>query len=585
MFQRGLLQLMERRGTAHWAIVVLVAGHLLFLMAFFVPAISTPDANGYMAQARLIASQRRSDIVTESPAQYVGDHWMQTGPGHYYGQYPPGLPALLAPVFRLWGPQASLRVIPLLGSLSLLALYLVCREWLGSWWGLLAAALMALNPVANEHAMAADSHTAVCFFLLWGLYCLIRWDRSRSAWWAAGAGFCVGVIPSIRYAEALFLPAFAVFVVMGLLRRREGWRTLVAGITAASVPIVALAIRNQAAFGAFWRTGYSISNEQTAFSLGNFARNLIPYLVMILVMGAGPVVIAGAAGIVTLCKREALRQYGALLAALIVPITLLYMFYYWGPDPFSMRFLLPTFFLYAIAAVWCLQLASQSSPRTARKWSAILLLVTAAWGLPLSFLALNRMEQDNRILDTATRAIAREVEPGSIIIADHGLQQHLDFLGTWKLAPAEAGQQVSEKFLRDILAWAGGSHKIYFVGAAEEIEAFVQKTGADQVVQTVAEVSLPVRADRSRASFPAPGLGKRDAGPGSPFPGPPPGPLGWLFGGPPPPGGPHPPPPGGGEDFPGSGFAGRPHPPHPPHFEPPANGRLVIAQWKPEDPA
>src|SRR5271166_835636 len=130
---------MEKPGAAHVAIAAMVAGHFLFLMAFFAPAISTPDANGYMAQARLIASQGRSDIVTESPAQYVGDHWMQTGRGHYYGQYPPGLPAMLAVVFRLSGPTASLYLIPLLGSLSLLALFLVGREWVGARWALLAA--------------------------------------------------------------------------------------------------------------------------------------------------------------------------------------------------------------------------------------------------------------------------------------------------------------------------------------------------------------------------------------------------------------------------------------------------------------
>ena len=89
----------------------------------------------------------------ESPAQYVGDHWMPAGPGRYFGQYPPGLPSLLAVVFRLFAPTASLWVIPVMGSLSLLGLYLVVREWAGPGWGLLAAALMAFNPFANFHAL------------------------------------------------------------------------------------------------------------------------------------------------------------------------------------------------------------------------------------------------------------------------------------------------------------------------------------------------------------------------------------------------------------------------------------------------
>jgi hypothetical protein len=35
-------------------------------------------------------------------------------------------------------------------------------------------------------------------------------------------------------------------------------------------------------FGEFWRTGYSFTNEQTAFSLRYFAQNLVPYLQKIL---------------------------------------------------------------------------------------------------------------------------------------------------------------------------------------------------------------------------------------------------------------------------------------------------------------
>ncbi len=202
------------------------------------------------AQARLIADEGRTDIVVESPSQYVGDHWMRVGEGHYYGQYPPGLPALLALVYRPLGPWASLWVIPLMGTLSLLALFLVVRDWLGPGWGLVAAALMAVNPFANAHALGADSHTAVCFFLMWGLLGYLRWEHMRSAWWAALAGFCLGMIPTIRYAEALFPVAVAVFVARGW-RREDGNPALAAGVVCGALPMLALALRNQSAFGAF----------------------------------------------------------------------------------------------------------------------------------------------------------------------------------------------------------------------------------------------------------------------------------------------------------------------------------------------
>jgi len=53
---------------------------------------------------------------------------------------------MLAAVFRPFGPYPMLWVIPVMGSLSLLGLYLVVREWVGPGWALLAAAaLMAVN--------------------------------------------------------------------------------------------------------------------------------------------------------------------------------------------------------------------------------------------------------------------------------------------------------------------------------------------------------------------------------------------------------------------------------------------------------
>ena len=169
-------------------------------------------------------------------------------------------------VFRLFGPEAALWVIPVMGSLSLLALYLVVREWVASGWGLLAAALMAVNPFANFHALGADSHTAVCFFLMWGLFGLISWERTRSVSWALLCGFCLGMFPTIRYAEAVFFFAFAYYCggaggrsTVFARWQRASWRGRADRRPGGG---------NHEAFGAFWRTGYSISGEQTGFGIG-----------------------------------------------------------------------------------------------------------------------------------------------------------------------------------------------------------------------------------------------------------------------------------------------------------------------------
>ncbi len=561
-------------------IMILVAVHFLFLACFFAPAISTPDANGYMAQARLIARQGRTDFEVETPAQYVGDHWMAVAEGRFYGQYPPGLPALLAVVFRPFGWYPTLWVIPVLGSLSLLGLYLVVREWVGPGWALLAAGLMAVNPFANQHALGADSHTAVCFFLIWALHGLIRWERSRSPGWAAVVGLCLGLIPTIRYAESLFLIPFGVYVAFSPPRDGRWWRSVLAALGCASVPLVALAVRNQEAFGAFWRTGYSVSGEQTGFGLGYFVRHAIPYLLMLLIMGVALVFPLGVKGMVELCKRPETRRRGYLLAGLVLPITLLYMAYYWGADPNSMRFLLPTYALYTIAAVWLLQLRSETEPERARKWVKILLGVTLLWGLPYSVFALHRLKRENMAIAEVTRVVEDHVEPGSVLIAQSGLLQHLDYRGDWRLAPAEAfdrqarplgprgpgadrksrpedGLTPAERtrsFRRDLARWAGDARKVYLLTTEAELKAVQDRLNpSEDEFTTIAEIKVAVRPGppppRFRGGPPGPGAGPPFQGRGGPPP----------WGGPPP----------GGRGFPGP----------PAHFEPPEDGKFVLVRW------
>jgi len=576
-FPEPFLAIGERLSRSFAAIVLLVAAHFLFLAYFFSPAISTPDANGYMAQARLIAREGRTDIAVESPAQYVGDHWMVVGEGHYYGQYPPGLPAMIAVVFRPFGAYASLWVIPIMGSFSLIGLYLVAREWIGPGWALLASALMAVNPFANQHALGADSHTAVCFFLIWALYGLIRWERSRFPGWAAIVGVCLGVIPTIRYAETLFLVPFGVYVLFSPPRDARWWRSVISGLACASIPLVLLAIRNQGAFGAFWRTGYSVSGEQTGFGPGYFVRHVIPYLFLLLTMGVALIFPVGVKGMIELCKRPETRRQGRLLVALVLPITLLYMAYYWHADTHSMRFLLPTFALYTIAAVWLLRIRIETEPERAMKWIKILLGVTFLWGFPYSCFALNHLKHDNMMLAKVTRVIERNVEPGSVLIAQSGLQQHLDFLGDWRLAPEEAfdrrprperplgpggpdfgpprqpvdrisPSERTRNFRKEIVRWVGQTHQVYWLTTETQLKKVQARLepGADEFA-TVATVEVQGRRGPPPDDF-APGPRRK----------------GW-FGGPPPGGPPRGGPPGGGGP--------------PARFEPPEDGKFVLVRW------
>jgi len=510
-------------------VALLVVIHFVFLMVYFEPAISTPDANGYFAQAKLIANNHRTYLETESILQYVGAHWLKTDNNIYFCKYPPGLPAILSVVFRIFGSEATLLVNPLMASLSLLALFLLCRLWIGEWWGLLAATLMAFNPIVNQHALGGDSHTSTLFFLILALYFLAKWAKTHSLWWSFGTGLFLGIIPTIRYPEALFGLAFGIYVLLNVRRNRTAWRSLIAGVIGFAIPLSSLCIRNYLAFGAFWKTGYSLTNEQIGFGWNYFMSHSLQYLQQLQSEGCGLLFGLGLVGITVLCTRRETWKRGVLLAALIIPITLLYMSYYWPADQASMRFLLPTFFIYTIASVWLLRILSENQHRAVYALSAVILFVTIIWGLPLSNRYLQRLKYANKALAHVTRVLKSHVEPGCIVIANNSLNQHLDFVGFWRLADESvlmlhglkspqllfidkkvanpiqqmkmgnrqkrygnlSGSELFNTFSQDIWQWAAEQQKVYWICNEKQINLYKQQLGQQEHFKIIEKIELP----------------------------------------------------------------------------------------------
>lgn len=427
----------RQRGLVAVGGLALVVVHFVFLMWFFEPAISTPDANSYFSQAKLIARTGRTYIEPESPLQYVGVHWNHVGDNRYYCTHAPGLPLLMAPVYKVFGPGATVAMNPIFASLSLLGLFLLCRMWVGDGWGLLAAALMAVNPFLNEHAHFGDGHSAVCFFFMWGLFFVAMWVRARAVWWAFSAGLFLGVIPTIRYPDLFYLPAVAVFVLLHIRGSERFRRCVSAGAVGVGIPVIALCVRNQLAFGAFWRTGYSTAfDTDRFFSLQYLGEYALPHLKMLLADGCGLVFGLGVLGIAMLCARRSTWKRGALFAMLVVPITIVYMSYFWGPDRQSMRYLLPTFYIYTIAGVWVLWELGGIHRRSACAGSLAVLIVTVLWGLSPSIRSMRVLAEQNGAVARVTSVVEKCVEPGSILVANDRFNQHLDFIGAWRLADA-----------------------------------------------------------------------------------------------------------------------------------------------------
>ena len=143
----------------------------------------------------VIAAQGRTSLPPASPVQYFGIHWLEQENGEFISRYPFGLPLLLAGAWLLFGWQAAFYVNPLLATLTLLVLFLLCRAWVGEKLALAAAALYAVVPLANHHALHSDAHTAAAFFLIAGIWALDRWGRRGGAGLAIAAGLLLGYLP------------------------------------------------------------------------------------------------------------------------------------------------------------------------------------------------------------------------------------------------------------------------------------------------------------------------------------------------------------------------------------------------------
>ncbi|MBN2288512.1 MAG: glycosyltransferase family 39 protein [Candidatus Glassbacteria bacterium] len=527
-------------------LAALLAAHLAFTLAFFRSAISSPDANGYFKQARLIAERQRTWFSLESPLQFVAPHWLDAGDDRYFSKYPPGLPVLLAAVYGLAGPVAALLVNPWLTVLTLLGLYLLCSRWAGRWWGLFAVAVMAVNPIVNHHTLFADSHAAASCCLVWGVYLLSAWSEDFSPSKGFAAGFLLGAIPAVRYAEAVFGLGTGLFLVLFVMQNRRALKPALTIVAGAFLPLAALALRNRLAFGAFWKTGYGLSGEQTGFGLEYFMQNSVRYLSDIMGEGAGAITVLAAAGVVLMIAGRGTRLRGILLAGLIIPSTLLYMSYYFyagagGTAWPTLRFLLPTFYLYALAAAWFLREVSAGLRSGGRALAVAVLVLSVCWGLPQSAAALVMQERNNEPLAEITRVVEESVPAGSVVIAPRQVQQQLDYLGRWRLADeiyfgrkrlmppvGETGRSgrpgpvsgmeerretleafsgpgvsgLSKKLRAELRHWAGTDSTVYWIGDLERIRSLV---GENDIIEVVAELEMPASGRMSGGMSP-PGL-------------------------------------------------------------------------------
>jgi 4-amino-4-deoxy-L-arabinose transferase-like glycosyltransferase len=187
--------------------------------------------------------------------------------GRWFSQYTPGHALLLAVGDRAGAPWL---VNPVLGALTISALYLLGREVYGRGAATVAVLLLAVSPFFVLMSSEYYSHATSLLFLILFLYQYARVLSAGGTWPALAAGACLGVAMFARPLSALAvaLPCAAHALVMisrdidGARLRRLG---LIALVTLGFVGLI-LAY-NRATTGALLTFGYAQA-DGLQFGLG-----------------------------------------------------------------------------------------------------------------------------------------------------------------------------------------------------------------------------------------------------------------------------------------------------------------------------
>jgi hypothetical protein len=323
-----------------WLVVagVVVALYAIMTLGFWAPADGGVDQNAYLLGGRMIAEHFSPRYTLGNPFEYVGSMFIRTSKldvagGDYYPKYPFGLPLIYASFFWIAGPTKAATlaflVSPVSSILAVAGMFFLARLICGSFAGVMAAILLSTSQLMIELSNNPNSHAACVAFIIWGMYCLIKWWQQGGIWRGALAGFLIGYACLIRYSEGLLILPIAVACASRL--RWSDWRSYlrcaVPGL-AWAIPVVTLLIFNKHTMGNW--TGYDSTNESEGFTWLKFTETWEQMIRTYYDMGAFFVLPFGLAGIAIVCGKS--WRLGAMLLAWLLPGTALYTAYYWSPD-------------------------------------------------------------------------------------------------------------------------------------------------------------------------------------------------------------------------------------------------------------
>lgn len=430
----------------------IVAVSCALLGTCYVPSYQGVDENGYIITARLMATQHGNPAkCVGDPYEFVSGNMVENREGIYYAKYPIGYPALCAVAYRIGGPSATFLVNPILAVLALVGMFFLGRTVLGrsslnNLGGVLAALLLATNPLHNYFALSSLSHTGAICFAVWGMFFTWRWVQA-GGWLNGVLGAALSAYGlTIRYTEALLvIPAAA----MVLWRFVEIWRTTPAEsrrrallqtggqvllmLAAAVLAVAPLFIHHWVAYGSPWINGYSLCEESTGFAWKWFVKNWRLVLTRLDSPGLFLIFPLGLAGLIYLAAHDVKRAL--FLGLWILPTLLLYAAYYWapeGPGWSYVRFFTSIFPPLILSALALLQFPIPARPAWTVAMAVFILLVSAV-NVTDTFEQLERQNERLRFSAAINRLIQNKLPPDAVIFSEDHLLNFIEYAGDYRL--------------------------------------------------------------------------------------------------------------------------------------------------------
>jgi hypothetical protein len=283
----------ERRTTADLARYVANVGMLALVLAavgiyarYHMRSAGGLDSYGYVSAARLLASGRIREPQPLAALLPFEDALSAATPlGHVPSadgrtsvpRFPLGLPAVMA-LFMVFGPQGVYFVPIAMACIALVLAYLLGRETPDGgrthpsatrhMGGLLAAALLAEDPLFAAYAIQPMSDVPAACWLLGSVWLALRSDGSRNALSSVAGGVCAGMAMLTRPA---LMPAVIALVFVASRSRR--WRSVIPlGGTVAAFIAFQFAL-NMMLFGGATASGYGTTSHMFEVSVTRLAAN------------------------------------------------------------------------------------------------------------------------------------------------------------------------------------------------------------------------------------------------------------------------------------------------------------------------